>query len=245
MQQSIFNKFKNFAYSIIVILSLVGCSKTPYISTIVYEPTQELAMSRIGHPVAIGLVTDNRGTYSRWVGSVRDGFGIPVKKVYTKEDTVDVVKNAFSEALKKRGIDVGNDLAKVAIEAVVMQFDCTAIFGYEANASIQASIVSIPSKTVIYSKVYSAETKQGGFGGGLYGGYKKMPLLAQSTLNQTIDKFFADPEFMSALENPPKIETPNEFSIEDRLRTLEKLKKEGLISVSQYETKRRSLLDSL
>lgn len=201
-----------------ITLPMFGCS--PYVPMIRYEPTQGLAFStQVTQAVRVGTFIDNRGTDVHWLGAVRNGFGAVVKKLLTNRPTHEVVQTAFEDALKTRNISQTNGLSRIAIEGRIDKFDCSTMVNYEAHAYLKINVVSLPSGALIYSQSYRTDNTESGFGGGLYGGYKDLALLAQKTLNQTIDKVFADPVFVSAITNPiPQLSPQVVPLIADRLR---------------------------
>lgn len=221
-----------------------GCS--PYVPLIRYEPTQALVASPQVSQAVVVTFADNRGTDAHWLGAVRNGVGAVVKKLLTDRPTSEVVRDAFVEALAARKITESESKARIAIKGTIIKFDCSTVVNYEAHAHLQVNVVSLPSGELIYSQSYRTDNTESGFGGGLYGGYKDLAQLAQQTLNQTIDKVFADPVFVAALTNTPNQSGPSAGqSISDRLRSLEQLKADGLISKSEYEAKRKELLGEL
>jgi len=228
-----------------ITLLMFGCA--PYVPSIRYEPPQELMVGQqVNLSIEVGAFADNRGTDSHWLGAVRNGVGAVVKKLLTEKPTSEVVRAAFIEALAARGITESKSTARIAIEGTIIKFDCSTLFDYEAHAHLKVDVVSLPTRAVIFSKSYRTDNTMDGFGGGLYGGYKDLGLLAQKTLNETIDKFFADPAFVAALTNLPNhTGTSATRSVADRLRTLDQLKADGLISDSEYEAKRRELLGDI
>ncbi|HIM08145.1 MAG TPA: hypothetical protein EYG49_06365 [Gammaproteobacteria bacterium] len=184
---------------IIIFLSLIfltGCS--PYIPVIKYEPTASLEIKKsVVRTIKVGSFSDNRGTDLRWLGAVRNGFGMPIKKLFTDKLTSNVVSLAFKKALDVRNLSTG--VPQMEIQGVIIKFDCSTMVNYEAHAHLRINVISLPSQEVLFSKTYRTDSTENGFGGGFYGGYKDLAILAQRTLNETIDKFFLDPQFTALL----------------------------------------------
>ena len=237
---------KTFAPHLILSMTILmfGCS--PYVPTIKYDQTQQANVRALAaHSVSVGNFTDNRGTPDNWLGAVRNGYGAPVKKLYTDGPTSDVVRTAFVEAFAARNITESKSPERLVVEGTIIKYDCSTMFNYEAHAQLQVNVVSWPSRVVLYSQTYRTDNTESGWGGGLYGGYKDLALMAQQTLSQTIDKFFADPAFVAALTNPPKVEVPSKMSdVAADLRALDQLRKDGLLTDEEFEAEKKRILDS-
>lgn len=84
------------------ILLMFGCSTR--VVSIKYEPTTDLVIgSKDNHPVKVGNFVDNRGSDSRWLGSVPSGYGNVLKTLLMDEPTSAVVQAAFVAALQLIG----------------------------------------------------------------------------------------------------------------------------------------------
>lgn len=233
-----------------LVLLLFGCSTTHVVS-IKYEPTRDLVIgTKDVHPVKVGNFADNRGTDSRWLGAIRGGYGNVLKKLLTDESTSTsaVVQAAFVAALAARKIpdDTPTPAARVTIEGVIDKLDCSYFFNREAHAHLQVNVVSLPSRTLVFSQSYRTDNTESGVGAGIFGDPTHLAQFEQRTLNQTIDKVFADPAFIAALTNPPISPGASPGgSIAERLRSLDRLKKDGLITNAEYEAKRKEILGNL
>ena len=228
-----------------LLLPMFGCST--HIVAIRYQPTGNLAAgAESAQPVAVGNFADNRGTDSRWLGAIRGGYGNVLKKLLTDEPTSAIVRAAFVAALAVRKIPEGTPTARVAIEGTIIKLDCSYYFNREAHAHLQVNVVSLPARTVIFSQSYRTDNTESGIGAGIFGDPTHLAQFEQNTLNQTIDKVFADPAFTAALTNPPINPGAGAgASSAERLRSLDQLKKDGLISDAEYEAKRKELLGGL
>jgi hypothetical protein len=61
------------------------------------------------------------------------------------------------------------------------------------------NLVDAKSGVILYSKSEMTDNSEGGVGAGIFADVNHLAEFMQKTLNQTIDKFFADPAFMSVL----------------------------------------------
>ena len=65
---------------------------------------------------------------------------------------------------------------------------------------------------------------------------------ANETLNEGIDKALDDPEFITALRSPaPSFDKDN--SLQSRLKELDHLRNEGLLTEDEYQSRRKVLLN--
>jgi hypothetical protein len=228
-----------------LVLLLFGCST--HVAAIKYQPTRYfLIEAKDAHPVTVGNFADNRGTDSRWLGAIRGGFGQVIKRLLTDEPTSAVVQGAFVAALTARKIPEGNSSARVAIEGTIIKLDCSYFFNREAHAHLQVNVLSLPIRTLIFSQSYRTDNRESGVGAGIFGDPIHLAQFEQNTLNQTIDKVFDDPAFIAALTNPPVSPGVSAGgSIAERLRSLDQLKKDGIITDAEFEAKRKELLRNL
>ncbi|MGQ0693989.1 MAG: hypothetical protein ACT4OL_00250, partial [Nitrospiraceae bacterium] len=91
-----------------------------------------------------------------------------------------------------------------AIEISITKFDCSAYVRSEAHAHLNVTILSLPQRVPLFSKLYLTDNAEFGKGaGGIFGDANVLAAFAQSTLNETIDKTLSDPFFLDALSSTP------------------------------------------
>lgn len=185
-----------------VLLLVVGCST--HVASLRYKPTEKLVVraKRI-QPVTIGNFADNRGTDPYLLGAIRGGVGIDLKKILADKPVSELVRAAFVEALAARKITEATATSRVAIEGTIVKLDCSYLFNREAHVQLQVNVLSLPARTVIFSKFYGTDNEEGGRGAGILGDTDHLTQLQQRTLNQTLDKVMIDPAFLAVLTKPP------------------------------------------
>jgi hypothetical protein len=194
----------------------------------------------------VGSFTDDRGTEPDWLGAIRGGYGNPLKKLRTDKPTSEVVEAAFRDALQTRKMLGSKATSNISIQGSITKFDCSYYFNREAHAHLLVNVVSIPSRTVLFSRSYTTDNKESGVGAGIFGDTDHLTEFAQRTLNQTIDKVLSDPNFMEALAGQSSAsKAKSTRSVPERLRALEQLKTDGLINEEEYNTKRKEILREL
>ena len=188
----------------VVLLSVLLSACSTNLVPIKYEPSRPIIQPGKISPIASVHSTDNRSTGDNWVGAIRGGFGNPIKKLRTSEPISEVVTAAFVDALRVRNMLGTPGSSSKAVEISIVKFDCSAFFRSEAHAHLNVTILSLPQRVSLFSKLYV--TDDAGFGkgeGGIFGDPSTLAAFAQSTLNQTIDKVLADPFFHDALSSNP------------------------------------------
>ena len=178
---------------------LSGCSTTT--STLRYEPVDSIKIEPDSRPVAaVGTITDLRKEEDpRWFGAIRGGFGNPLKRLVGDTPMNQTVARSISDALKQRQLLASGDGAVVRVDGTIQVLDCNYYFNRDAHAQLTLNLVDAKSGVVLYSKSQMTDNSEGGVGAGIFGDSNHLAEFMQRTLNQTIDKFFADPTFMSVL----------------------------------------------
>jgi hypothetical protein len=226
-------------------LILQGCAST-HIVSVEYEPS--VAVSPIGaleEGVRVGAFQDKRGTDSRWIGAIRGGYGNVLKRLVTHQPTTDVVREALIAGLRARSVELSSNGGAVSIEGEILKLDCSYYFNREAHAHLLVKVVSVDRRSVLYAQTYQTDNRESGVGAGILGNVKHLADFERRTLNETVDKIFADPAFVEALRSKA-VEAPQDGkSTEGRLRTLDKLRSDGLITDEEYKLKRQQILESL
>jgi hypothetical protein len=182
-----------------VLSVLLGCSTTT--TTLRYEPVDSIKIEPDAKPVAtVGTITDLRKEADpRWFGAIRGGFGNPLKKLEGDTPMNQTVARSLSDALKQRQLLASGDGAVVRIDGTIQVLDCNYYFNRDAHAQLTLNLVDAKSGVVLYSQPKTTDNSEGGVGAGIFGDVNHLAEFMQKTLNQTIDKFFADPDFMSLL----------------------------------------------
>jgi len=225
-------KTLRFACLSAVLCILFGCSTTAV--TLRYEPTAPIQIEPDAQPVAVvGAIMDVRKEDDpRWFGAIRGGFGNPLKN--------ETVAQSLSDALKERHLLASGDNAAVRVEGTIHELDCNYYWNRDAHAQLQLNLVDAKSNVLLYSQSQRADNSETGVGAGIFGDVNHLAEFMQKTLNQTIDKFFADPVFMSVLTRR-KVSSAARFVA--RLEEVQNLKRSGRISNGEYDARRKQVLE--
>jgi hypothetical protein len=235
-------KILRIACLLAVLSILFGCSTT--VVTLRYEPTTPVKTELDAKPVAaIGTIKDGRKEEDpRWFGAIRGGYGNPLKKLVGDRPMNETVARSLSDALKERHLLASGDDAVFRVEGTIQTLDCNYYWNRDAHAQLLLNLFDAKSNGLLYSQSQSTDNSESGAGAGIFGDVNHLAGFMQKTLNQTIDKFFADPAFVSVLTGR---NVSSAAGVAARLEELENLRRRGLISDEEYNAKRKQVLDGL
>jgi uncharacterized lipoprotein YajG len=229
--------------ALLMALTCTGCST--HMTTLKYIPQSErMENTTLRSPIALGSVTDERGTDSNWLGAIRGGYGNPIKKLRTDKDTSEEVAAVFSEALRSRNLLGTNESSRTELNISITKFDCSYYFNSEAHAHINVRLVALPMRTVLLTKNYRTDDTESGVGAGIFGDINHLANFAQITLSKTIDKILSDPALLIAAQEAP-VQSRSHMSASERVMELERLRNAGLITESEFNAKRAKIIGDL
>jgi hypothetical protein len=175
-------------------LVLVGCGTTQ-----VRMEQQTYTGAKANHPViAIGAFTDQRKHDPKWLGAIRGGFGNPLKTLETPKPVKDVVRDAFEQGLKQRGLLAIAGKATFTLNGDVVQYDCNQYVRKEAHVSLTMKLVNTATNREVYSKAIAIDHVEGSrmsMKTGIFASVDDLKALAERTLAQAVRDFFDDPGF--------------------------------------------------
>jgi len=145
------------------------------------------------------IVSDERGTDKNWLGAIRGGYGNRLKTLRTEESTDSVVKKMYEDALNKSKLLSTSIDSPYAIKVVITKYDCSYYMNREAHAHVNISLIDNSTSTIRFSKSYKTDEVETGVGAGIFGSVDTLRALAETAMNNTIDKALSDEEFINAL----------------------------------------------
>ncbi|MGR5076727.1 hypothetical protein [Photobacterium swingsii] len=177
-------------------LMLSGCS-THYVN-LTYKGHHVIQKTPIINKVT---VYDERGTDKDWLGAIRHGWGGSLKTLRTKTVTSDTIKGMYIDALKQRNLYTSDDQAPYRIVLTLMKVDASQYVNREATASIKVDLLNNIDSKVVFSQLFdNYQVSDGnGFDTAFFGNVGKLRLLAEETINQTIDKSIENDGFTQKL----------------------------------------------
>jgi hypothetical protein len=191
--------------SLLLILLLSACGTTTV--GLPYDPPSSAATPPAA-PVAgvpvIGRVvaTDARGESDpRWLGTIRGGFGNPLKSLQTDAPAAEEVAQGFRQALAARGM-LSSGAGRYNLDITVVRFDCDQYHRREANADFRLVLTDRASGRPVYQDEVSSHLVNGSmvtFNVGVFADPQDLRAIAMDVQNQAIDQALNKPGFLAAL----------------------------------------------
>ncbi|MBC9178337.1 YajG family lipoprotein [Pseudoroseomonas ludipueritiae] len=188
-----------FALSLLC-LGLAACGTTQLPMT--YAPTVQPAS--VSRPVvAVGAVTDQRQDGREnpyWIGTIRDGFGIPMKRLEAPSPVTEVVRQAFADALAARGM-LAPAAPRYVLNVTILQFDANQYSRREATVEFMVTLTTSSNAQVLTDRerAYQVGGSVITLSRGIFGSVEDLRGIALSTMSQAIDRILDKPGFAAAL----------------------------------------------
>ena len=184
----------------LAVLVLSGCSTNTvdlsYDSSTLASPPAVATNS-----VKILSVSDGRKHGSHWLGAIRGPFGSPLKTLHTPVPVKDVVENAFTMALKARGL-LASTGGSYGMEVVINQFDSNQLVRREAHVRLHVSMVEFASGQQIYVADIRIDKVSGSlitFDASFFADVEDLRKVANQALQEAIDQALDDPQLTETL----------------------------------------------
>ena len=193
------------ALPLLLLLAATACGTTQV--SLPYTPTTAVAPAAAARPTLGPVrVTDNRRTGREdplWVGTIRGGYGNPVKMLRADAPIAEVVQRAFTAALAARGL-----LAPAGAEPrhelaiAIAEFDANQYARREATAQFVGTLTDRATGAVLWNDSVRAYQMAGSLitlSSGVFASTEDLRALAQQVMNQAIDELLAKPALAEAL----------------------------------------------
>lgn len=175
-------------------LALIGCSTTQV--QMQHEP---YGGEKTDNPIiAIGQFSDYRKHDPNWLGAIRGGYGNPLKTLETPKPVKDVVRDAFQDGLRQRGLLASADDAKYILNVDIQQYDCNQYVRKESHIKLDIKVVDIKSNQQVFSDRIAVDNVEGSILSmktGVFGSVEELKNLAEKTLAQAVDNALDSPGF--------------------------------------------------
>ena len=182
-------------------LGLAACGTTQV--SMPYTPaSRPLAVSR--PVVAVGTVTDRREDGredANWIGTIRGGFGNPIKRLEADRPVAEVVRQAFTDGLAARGM-LATGAPRYTLAVEVLQFKSDQLSRREATVEFRASLLPAAGGAPVLV-VQERANQVGGsaitLAAGVFGSLDDLRAIAMSTMSEAVDRVLNRPDFAQAL----------------------------------------------
>lgn len=182
----------SFFFCMIVYFFVIGCSTSQ-----VQMDHKKYEGPKANNPVfSVGQFEDSRKHGSHWLGAIRGGFGNPLKTLETPKPVKDVVRDAFQDALKQRGIYAHLDNAKYILNVDVLQYDCNQYVRKEAHIKLNVIVVDSTTNKEVFSDYVVVDNVEGSIvsmKAGIFGSVEELKNLAEKTLTQAVNEVLRNP----------------------------------------------------
>jgi uncharacterized lipoprotein YajG len=185
-------------------LVLAACGSTQV--TLPYAPTSAAPVAPAGRPlVSLDRVDNQRSTGREdptWVGTIRGGYGNPIKALNTTEPLDRVIGQAFRDGLAQRGLAAGAGQGRYALAVVIHQFDANQYVRREATADFSVVVTERTTGREVYrdrERAYNVDGSVLALDTGVFASTDNLQRVAVQTMNQAIDRLLDKPGFRSAI----------------------------------------------
>jgi hypothetical protein len=189
----------------LLFVGAIGCSS---VVSVGYDREHSLrpevtAAARQPASVAVGAFVDQRShdVGTKWVGSIRGGYGNALKELDLEQSVPETVAAAFTDGLKARGLLASPTGGAFVLAGRVKEIVSNQMVGQEATVQIEVTVTDRSSGTTVLSKPYSADkkTSPGIFSNGVFGSVDDLRQILANTLTDTVDQALDDPAFRAAI----------------------------------------------
>ena len=120
-------------------------------------------------------------------------MGQPLKTLETPKPVKDMVRDAFQDALKQRGLYSDLDNAKYILNVDVIQYDCNHYARREAHIKLDIKIQVSATNQEVFLDHIVADNVEFTMSGGIFGSVEELRKLAEKTLAQAVKDVFNNP----------------------------------------------------
>lgn len=189
---------------LLLVVSACGATQAP----ISYAPTVTIQPLVPARPVlhVVPNVTNQRSTGREdptWIGTIRGGYGNPVKALHSKEPVDQVVGHAFEAGLAVRGLNApiaGN--APYTLAITIHQFDANQYVRREATADFSVVVTERRTGREVWrnrEKVYIVDGSILSLATGVFASVDDLERVAKRAMNEAVDKLLDNPALRSAI----------------------------------------------
>jgi uncharacterized lipoprotein YajG len=187
-----------------LLLTLAACSTTAV--DVAYQPggagsAAATAGQQQRPVVAVSAFADQRGEDPNWLGSIRGGYGNPLKTLTTPQPVAEVVRKAFADGLASRGLlaDAG---ARYTLNGTVQQFDASQYARREATAKVLLTLKDASTGRTLLAEPFEHTVVAGSIltlRTGVFASVDDLRDVAAQALNGAVDKALDSPAFRQAV----------------------------------------------
>lgn len=189
--------------ALVAFLPLAACGTAELPMT--YSPATAPRPSAIARPVvAVGPVTDERTdgqANTSQFGTIRGGYGNPVRRLAAPTAVSEVVAQAFRDALAARGLLAPAAGGGYELRVRVLQYNANKLMRTEANVQFQGSLVNRATGAVAWTGEGRSDLVESGdvLAGGILANPEELRGTTLRAMAAAIDAMLDRPDFVAAL----------------------------------------------
>lgn len=197
-------RIQKAAATILVLLSLTACGTTQM--PLNYTAPATVTRAAGAQPlVDVGQVTLSRHTGREdpvWVGTIRGGYGNPLKALQADVSIDQVVARALRAGLRARGLLAEGAAARRRLTVDVTQFDANQYVRREATVALRLTLHDAESGRQLWADTVRVYEVDGHLftAAGVFGSVEELHALTTRVLGQAIDQALDNPTFRATLQ---------------------------------------------
>jgi hypothetical protein len=144
------------------------------------------------------------------LGAIRGGYGNPIKKLESERPVAELVKAAFSEGLRARGIPVDEDAAQNHITGIIKKLDCSQYVRREAHVDIEIMVLDKLGQQR-FGRRYTASNVDGSLFSlsvGILASVEDLRSIMEKTLGEVVDQSLDDSTLRAVLRGEKVYTSP-------------------------------------
>ncbi len=190
---------------LLLLASLAACGGTQ--ATMPYEPTVAVQAAAARRPlVAVSDRVANERQAGRedptWIGTIRGGYGNPVKRLNSDAPVDRVVARAFADGLAARGLHAPGGASPYVLAVTIHQFDANQYVRREATAEFSAVLVERATGREVWRdrhRAYNVDGSLLSLTTGVLASTEDLRRVALRTMSEAVDALLDKPGFRAAL----------------------------------------------
>ena len=138
----------------------------------------------------------------RWIGTIRGGYGNPVKTLEADRPVDQVVAAGFADALAARGLQAGTGAGRYALAITIYQFDANQYVRREATADFGIRVTERATGREVWTdrtKAYNVDGSILSLSTGIFASVDDLRRVALRTMSEAVDSLLDKPGFRAAI----------------------------------------------
>lgn len=188
------------------LLAVAACGSTQ--APMAYAPTVAIQPAAAARPLVqvASPVVNERSTGREdptWIGTIRGGYGNPVKALHADEPVDRVVGKAFAAGLAARGLGAAaRGTARYVLAVTIHQFDANQYVRREATADFTVVVAQRATGREVWrgrEKVSIVDGSILSLSTGVFGSVEDLRQVALKAMNEAVDKLLDKPALRDSI----------------------------------------------